>query len=164
MPQPTVLEKKLERWLLQRYYDMLKITHPLSNIKITKYPELYNDDYKSDGIIEFDGGEIFVEGRGKGFPNHEGRTTTFFFEGWKTRCLQSGIYLNQSTIERYINKGFVYLVKIRDCKVEFKPRYANITPEKVDELLRQPEQLERSTNSQRDQLVKKIPLSCFIEF
>lgn len=143
---------------------MLKSIHPLANIKITKYPQLYKDDYESDGIIEFDGKEIFIEGRGKGFPNHEGITRTFFFEGWEEGFLQSGVYLNQSTIERYINKGFVYLVKIRNCKVEFKPRYANITPEKVAELLRQPEQWEKSNNSRRDQLVKKVPLSCFTEF
>jgi hypothetical protein len=126
--------------------------------KIIKLQE-ENDDGDTDGIIGLKGGEIqYVEARRKGFPNHSGETTRYS-QGWETPFLRNGIFLNELAIRKYITTGFVFLVEIKNCK----PRFANINPQRVAELLKQPPRSQRSTNSHNHQSVKLVPLEWFVE-
>lgn len=145
-------ELVLERDLIVKY------AATISESKIIKL-QGENDDGDTDGIIGLKGGEIqYVEARRKGFPNHSGKTTRFSKE-WETPFLRSGIFLNESVIKKYITTGFVFLVEIKNCK----PRSANIHPQRVAELLKQPHKNKRSTNSRNPQSVKLIPLEWFVE-
>lgn len=148
----TIEERKLITEFVIRMEDRFK-----TKIKILKLQGDV-DDGLADGIIEIDGIEHSVEGRRKGFPNHEGKTR-LFINGWKTKCLveDKGIFLNESTIRRYKNKGFIYIVDIN----WFYPKVAIITAAQVDELLRQPFKEELSTNDSGMQSIKTVPLEWF---
>lgn len=115
------------------------------------------DDGGCDGLLKSPTGEIYpIEVRRKGFANHFGQVTNFP-QGWDTWCLRTGIYLNESTIRKYIGCKFFYLVEIKCCK----PRATFINAGKVNELLAQPMKYERSTNSGIWQSVKSVPLNWF---
>jgi hypothetical protein len=118
----------------------------------------YDDDGKTDGIIEFNGEEYNVEVRRKGYPNHRGKILSFN-NGWETNFLTKGIYLNELTIKNHRGKGFFYVVKIKGSKM----RCCFITKTNVEELLKQPEEFMRSTNSGNFQSIKFVPLKWFKE-
>jgi hypothetical protein len=146
-------EKEAERQLIR---DFAKVT----NSKVIKL-QGDNDDGGTDGVIKYNGKEKNVEARRKGYPNHSGKVL-FFEKGWNSRFLGSGIFLNELTIKKYKDKGegFIFLVDIKG----FKPRCCIINNSRVDELLRQPYQSMRSTNSHVKQSVKTVPLDWFKEY
>jgi hypothetical protein len=150
MWQP-IEEKKCERELIRNYACKI-------DAKIIKLQE-DNDDQETDGIIEKNGTQIKVEARRKGYPNHRGRACSFK-DGWKTCFLLNGIFLNERTLSNHKDKGFDFIVEIKG----FKPRVAILTPYMVDDLLRQPYQSQKSTNSGVIQSVKSVPLNWFIEY
>ena len=91
-------EEKETEWQLIR--DFAKVT----NSKVIKL-QGDNDDGGTDGVIEYNGKEKNVEARRKGYPNHSGKVSSFFEKGWNSRCLVSGIFLNELTIQKYKAKG-----------------------------------------------------------
>lgn len=146
-------EKDAERQLIENFAAKIGATV----IKL----QGYNDDGKTDGVIEYSGKEKSVEARRKGYPNHGGKSCNFG-QGWKTRFLvnDGGIFLNESTINDHKNKGFFFVVEIKG----YKPRSCFINASKVDELLRQPYRNSKSTNSHVMQSVKTVPLDWFVEY
>lgn len=142
-----LLAFKLEGWY--------KIAVPI--IKIQEF----NDDGETDGIIFLNGKNENVEARRKGFPNHSGERTDFD-KGWDTYYLvNEGIFLNTSTIKRHRDngEGFFFVVEIKGGGL---PRVCYITPERSDELLKQPYRQERSTNTGKLQSVKCVPVKWFL--
>lgn len=119
-----------------------------------------NDDGSTDGVIEIDNKEMYVEVRRKGYPNHRGKVCSFK-DGWNTSFLlrDGGIYLNERTIKQYINIGFIYVVDIKGF--EYRAAFINIS--RVDMLLKQQKRMQKSTNSGVMQHVKYIPLQWFKE-
>lgn len=118
-----------------------------------------SDDGGTDGIVEHNGRLLSVEARRKGFPNHDNVTSRFFVEGWKSKVLTDGIFLNERTIQNHKNKGFIFVVEIKG----FGFKAAIITAERVEELLSQPYRSSKSTNSSAVQSVKTVPLDWFKE-
>lgn len=145
-------EKDAERQLITYFSEKI-------SGKIIKLQD-DDDNGKTDGIVEYDGKEISVEARRKGFPNHSGKTLSFV-DGWKTRFLvnDGGIFINESTVRNHKDKGFVYLVEIKGSK----PRACVIDELRISELLNQPNRRMRSTNSGSVQSVKTVPLNWFKE-
>ena len=143
-------EKDAERQLITNFATKI-------GAKVIKLQE-DNDDGKTDGVIEYDGKEINVEARRKGYPNHSGKAF-FFKDGWKNKLLVNGggIFLNELTIKHHQDKGFVYIVEIRGAK----PKAAVINAAKVTELLKQPRRTMKSTNTGVMQSVKTVPLDWF---
>jgi hypothetical protein len=146
---PSQQEKFAEKQLIKHFANKFKA-------KIVKLQGDV-DDGKTDGIIEYNNIEINVEARCKGYPNHKGYVTPFK-EGWDTKCLTNGIFLNESTIRNH--KQFIFIVKIKG----FKPRCCLISPSKINKLLQQPYEESKSTNTGKMQSVKKIPLNWFKEY
>lgn len=154
--KPTAEETAAEISLVQGFAYKAKAT-------ITKLQKSEEDDGGTDGIILFEGGEMCIEVRRRGFPNHRGEKKDTLKDGFDSRCLKGvrgGIYLNTSTIERYINKSFIFIVEIEG----YKPRYAVITNSRVVELLSQPYRVSISTNTQTPQSVKGVPVEWFEKY
>lgn len=147
-------EKIAERSLIENYASK-------TNAKVIKLQE-DQDNGETDGIIERDGKEVCVEARRKGFANHSGKVSSKFNEGWDSRCLKSGIYINERTIRNYIDKGFEYAVEINSYKGS-KTKAATIDSTMIDTLLKQPRNMVQSTNSGQFQSVKTVPLEWFKE-
>ena len=116
------------------------------------------DDGKADGLVEFGGKTYPVEARRKGYPNHRGKSFNFH-GGWDNRYIQEGIYLNERTIRGHENDNFIFLVEIKGEK----PRYAILNKQRKTDLLNQPMEYSKSTNSGSRQSVKKVPADWFKE-
>ena len=142
-------EKIAERRLITDFAEKIKA-------KVVKLQE-DDDDGETDGFIEYEGKPKRVEARRKGYPNHRGRTF-FFSKGWETNFLinDGGIFLNELTIRKSKDKGFIFVVDIMGDK-----RAAVINSSRVDELLKQPRREMKSTNSGVMQSVKTLPLAWF---
>lgn len=144
-------EKDAERQLITTFANKI-------NAKVIKL-QGDSDDGGTDGVIDYGGKQINVEARRKGFPNHSGKASYLFREGWASKCLAEGIFLNEMTIEHYKDKGFIFIVEIKGYKL----RGCVVTASKVDELLNQPHREMKSTNSGVMQSVKTVPLHWFKE-
>lgn len=151
MAWQPIEEKIAERELIKNYAAK-------TNGKVIRLQD-DNDDGKTDGTVEWDGEQRSVEARRKGYPNHRGKAC-YFRDGWDTKFLTGGIFLNERTIKSHQDKGFDFVVEIK----RFKPRVAQITPSMVAELLKQPFQTMESTNSGAIQSVKTVPLDWFREY
>jgi hypothetical protein len=154
---PTQEEQEEERQLIIGFVEKNK--YAPHNSEIIKLQE-GNDDGKADGIIKYDGKREPVEARRKGYPNHKGYVSSFLEKGWDSPCLVDGIFLNESTIRNHKDEGFIFIVKIKGSK----PRFCDITPLMIEELLKQPERFMKSTNSGSKQSVKTVPLNWFKEY
>ncbi len=162
MGGPTPEETKAENKLITRFFN----EYPSFIKKITKLQIVGEDDMEEDGAYELhDGSPLDAEGRRKGFPNHSGEICDFP-DGWKTwwlirdRSGFSGIFLNESILRRYVDKPFVFIVEIKDCK----PRFAILDKERVAICLAGPTKWIPSTNSKVKQPCKGVPLKFFEEF
>lgn len=149
---PTKEEKDAEIQLIVNFADKVKATI----IKLQKY----NDDGKTDGIIEYHGKKINIEVRRKGFKNHKGKICSFN-EGWENKKLvEEGIFLNESTIRNHKNNTFIFIVEINGSA----PRACVINDSKINQLLNQPYNEMTSTNSGIKQSVKCVPVNWFKEY
>lgn len=153
--KPSVEEQKREIQLIEEYANKNKC-------EVVKTQIIGNDDYGADGIIKFkkDGRPVNVEARFKGYKLRSDREATKFPNGWETGFLKDGIFLNRSTIAKYVNSGFLFLVKIIDCE----PRRAIVEKEQVVELLKQRGRSMRSANTGNFQNVIPVPLDLFVEY
>lgn len=163
-------EVDAERFFVRWSADILKNTMCgtwlIINSKIMKVQSYGNDDGKTDGIIRLyfikeiglEYKDYNVEVRLKGFLNKHGETREYP-EGWETKSLDSGIFINEFTLINHINEGFIYVVKIKNCD----PRICFLTKDRIKELLGKSHRSQKSTNKKNDQSVKCIPLHWFIE-
>lgn len=148
-------EKEAERQFIREFAEK-------TGVKVIRLQE-DEDDGRADGTIEYNGKQIDVEARRKGYPNHKGKTC-HFDKGWNTRFLleDNGIFLNESTIKYYSNRksNFIYIVDIKG----YRPKACYIKSDRIEKLLEQPYRPQKSTNSGVIQSVKLVLLEWFKEY
>lgn len=156
-------EKEAERKEARNFENWLRSKSGFEDSRIIKLQD-DEDDGEEDSIIEISGKQIPVEIRRKGYPNHNNKECPFE-NGWRNKDLVNyGIFLNERTIRRYVNKTFIFLVVIRYIESEnwiIDSRVAIITPDRVKELLKQKKRTQESTNSKVKQSIKGVPVKWF---
>lgn len=148
---------------IQRFFKRNDI-----GIEITKLQD-YDDDGGTDGIFRFinifNSKSVSLECRAKGYVNHEGEICEFP-RGWQTGFLSKGIFINESILRRHKEnkENFIYLVDIlcgTGLNKHSERRACVIDESRIDELLKQPYKLQRSTNTKNPQSIKLVPLKWF---
>jgi len=152
--QRKVFQQEAERQLVRHFARVFRL-------EVWKL-QGSEDDGGTDAILGRNGEELSLEARRKGYPNYRGEVCHALNRGWETGCIKyDGVYLNELTIARHRDEGtsFIYLVQF--AKGPDPIRAAPINLAHSDELLAQPVQWERSTNTGNMQSVKLIPVDWF---
>lgn len=149
----TCEEREAEKQLIRLFATRM-------GAKIIKLQE-GEDDGKTDGIIEWEGKQMNIEARRKGFPHPVTGKACEFEAGWESLSLlrDGGIWLNEGVIRNYRNNSFIYIVHIKDCD----PKFCVIYPSRNEELLKQPYR-EQANRWGKSQPRKAVPLEWFSIF